>query len=426
MQKFAVIVDPFSSGALYAEALRARGITPIAVLSREPILSIYQASFKPADFAFQFSYKGDEQLLLHELQSFFENDRPLFILPGTECGVELADKLANHFCPATANSMILSSCRRNKYDMSRQLSRSAISIPLAIKSNSVDEVLNWSRQHQLLPHGVVIKPLASAGTDSVYACFSENEIIAAMKNNLGKFNQFNYKNEMLLAQEFLSGTEYVIDTASFRGKHIVTTFCQYKKIQLNGAHFIYDYVDFMPAHGDRQKELAEYIFKVLDGLEIQYGPAHSEVMYTARGPRLIETGARLHGGVGVMASRLASGTSQLERSMDFLMGDAAPTINKIDFQLRKHTRIVFLISHFESRIQNENANIKMIKDLPSFITMRLNVNPNGFIKKTVDFFTTPGLLILSHPSAEQVEEDYQIIRALEQEGLFHLYNECLT
>ncbi|HAT1597482.1 TPA: hypothetical protein ACQ53F_002616 [Legionella pneumophila] len=43
-----------------------------------------------------------------------------------------------------------------------------------------------------------------------------------------------------------------------------------------------------------------------------------------------------------------------------------------------------------------------------------------YLRKTVDLFSMPGLLILSHESKEQVESDYNLVRKLEQKGLFVL------
>ncbi|MFQ2961352.1 hypothetical protein, partial [Legionella pneumophila] len=52
--------------------------------------------------------------------------------------------------------------------------------------------------------------------------------------------------------------------------------------------------------------------------------------------------------------------------------------------------------------------------------LKLNVRPGKYLKKTVDLFSMPGLLILSHESKEQVESDYNLVRKLEQKGLFVL------
>ncbi|HHJ0475013.1 TPA: hypothetical protein ACQDQW_002834, partial [Legionella pneumophila] len=74
----------------------------------------------------------------------------------------------------------------------------------------------------------------------------------------------------------------------------------------------------------------------------------------------------------------------------------------------------------ESYILDEHQNLEYIKKLISFVTLKLNVRPGKYLKKTVDLFSMPGLLILSHESKEQVESDYNLVRKLEQKGLFVL------
>lgn len=420
MNKYALIVDPFSSGVLYAEALRKRGITPVAVISHTPIVSAFKDSFRETDYEHSYTYHRNDEALFKSLANFLKKSKPIFVLPGAETGIELADKLADYFCPELSNGSQLSSSRRNKFDMAQRLLKNNVAAPATIKSSVIEDVLSWANQLKLLPSGVVIKPLNSAGTDGVIACFSESEIELAMNNSLGKINQFNYRNESILAQEFVTGTEYVVDTASFSGKHTITNICCYKKTNANGSRFVYDYLDFLPETGSIQLELAEYAFQVLNCLGIKYGPAHSEIMYTSRGPLLIETGARLHGGVAIPAARLATGSSHLDHTLDFFLTNTKLSSNQMGFKLKNYTRIVFLISYFENNVIGEHVNLEVIKQLTSFAILKLIAKPDTLIKKTVDLFSIPGLLILSHESSDQVENDYQMIRKLEKDGLFIL------
>ncbi|MFO2905999.1 hypothetical protein SCN93_15400 [Legionella pneumophila serogroup 1] len=96
--------------------------------------------------------------------------------------------------------------------MVQKLGQLHIDVPLTIKSNSTDEFLAWINNNNLFTKGVVIKPLKSAGTDSVHACFNEQELIEAVNQNIGKVNQLNFKNDDLMVQEYLIGTEYVVDS----------------------------------------------------------------------------------------------------------------------------------------------------------------------------------------------------------------------
>ena len=302
--------------------------------------------------------------------------------------------------------------------MGARLAKDKIPVPLSIQASTIDEVLVFCKTHELLPSGIVIKPLNSAGTDSVSACFDEASIRNAMQKSIGEKNLFNHLNEKMFVQEFLAGVEYVVDTASFAGKHTVTDICRYTKIQENGSQFVYDCLDFLPPEGNIQKELSEYIFNVLDSLGIQYGPAHSEVMLTQKGPRLIETGARVHGGIGVSACRFATGSSHLDLTLSLLLKKIKISMSKINYTIKQATKIVFLISHFDSLVKAEHSNMAILKNLPSLQLLKLNIQPSDKLKKTVDLFTMPGLLILSHSDEKQVENDYQTIRQLEREGLF--------
>lgn len=52
--------------------------------------------------------------------------------------------------------------------------------------------------------------------------------------------------------------------------------------------------------------------------------------------------------------------------------------------------------------------------------IKINLKEGDYLKKTVDLFSMPGLLILSDSSLAQVESDYRMVRNLEKEGLFIL------
>ncbi|HAU0095401.1 TPA: hypothetical protein JBE77_14940, partial [Legionella pneumophila] len=202
MKKCVLIVDPFSSGALYAEALIKRGIVPVAILSHYPIIEVYRDSFKSSDFKYIFTYNENADFY-KELNIFLRDKELIVVLAGAESGVELADKLSERYCIDHSNGTALSSCRRNKYEMVQKLGQLHIDVPLTIKSNSTDEFLAWINNNNLFTKGVVIKPLKSAGTDSVHACFNEQELIEAVNQNIGKVNQLNFKNDDLMVQEYL-------------------------------------------------------------------------------------------------------------------------------------------------------------------------------------------------------------------------------
>lgn len=52
---------------------------------------------------------------------------------------------------------------------------------------------------------------------------------------LGHNNLFGEVNEMVLVQEFLQGSEYVVDTVSVNGEHKVVAIYYYDKRVVNGT-----------------------------------------------------------------------------------------------------------------------------------------------------------------------------------------------
>ena len=60
-----------------------------------------------------------------------------------------------------------------------------------------------------------------AGSDSVFLCTSPDEVQAAFARINGQFNGLGQVNDGALCQEFLEGTEYVIDGVSRDGVYKV-------------------------------------------------------------------------------------------------------------------------------------------------------------------------------------------------------------
>ena len=67
----------------------------------------------------------------------------------------------------------------------------------------------------------VVKPNMSAGSDSVFLCHSLDDTLRAFRAIDGAHNGLGNVNEGALCQEYLSGTEYVIDGVSRDGVYKV-------------------------------------------------------------------------------------------------------------------------------------------------------------------------------------------------------------
>ena len=78
----------------------------------------------------------------------------------------------------------------------------------------------------VLPFKAVVKPVEGAGSDGVSICNARDEVRAAYRAFEGTKNVLGLDNYEVLLQEFLAGTEYVVDTVSLDGLHkVVAIWC---------------------------------------------------------------------------------------------------------------------------------------------------------------------------------------------------------
>lgn len=405
----AVIVDPYSSGAFYAPAFRNKGISVIAVQSAATPPDVYAASYRPEDFDEILVANHDLSPLLERLKEL----KPRCILPGCESGVELADKLAPLVIPNFSNVLEKATARRHKGDMAKAVFQAGLPIIAQICTNDFSVVKSWLGKENLLGQDLVIKPPKSASTDGVIRIKNGIGLDKTFSEMLGKHNRLGIINDQLIVQEYVTGIEYVVDTVSYKGKHSICNVCQYAKID-NGAYMaVYDHMKWLPPTIPIYQELADYAYGVLDAVGMRFGPAHIEIMYTSNGPRLIEIGARPHGGGHPRFCRIATEDSQIDRTVqcftkNYILPDS--------FQLKKNMLVVFLISRQAGRVVNAEI-LDKFKSLKSYYFSIVHIRNGDWLEPTKDLFASLalGFVVLANVEYSELIADYQKIREIEQE-----------
>ncbi|HNW94263.1 MAG TPA: ATP-binding protein, partial [bacterium] len=173
--------------------------------------------------------------------------------------------------------------------------------------------------------------------------------------------------------------------------------------------------------------LKQYVFGVLDALGIKNGPAHAEIMMTADGPRLVEIGARVMGGSLPTDLMLdAIGHCQVDWTIAcYLEPGTFHQLAAQPYTIRKHILDKSLITEKPGRL-TAIPGWGAIEKLPSYFSSSLSVRVGDYLPQTIDMFTFPGTVLLTHPDPTVVEADYATIRALEQDGLFTLDTRPVT
>ncbi|MFL5900749.1 MAG: ATP-grasp domain-containing protein [Solirubrobacterales bacterium] len=413
----AVVVDAYSTGARLAPRFSAAGMPVVHVQSSPRLPDFYARAFRAGDFVENVVHDGD----LGATAARVAAHDPAFVVVGAEPGVPLADALSEQL-GLPSNGSELSGARRDKNAMGEALRAAGLRTAEALKTADATEGVAWAAERGGAP--VVVKPLDSAGTDGVSICTDAAAIEAAFAANLGRPNALHGANEELLVQELLEGTQLFVNSVSWDGAHHVSEVWRDNKLRV-GANFIYDYEELLPRHGEQQDQVVPYVESVLDALGIRYGPAHTEVMLTAAGPVLVESGARMHGSVPDEIVDRCTPSHQTLTAEAYLDPHAVARRAQHPYELAAGAYCVMLISQHEGQIVSD-AGLREIEALPSFAGTISMLGPGDTLKRTIDLFSCPGIIYLVDPDRGQLKTDYDRIRELDAEGAVFELEELIT
>ncbi|MBR7825732.1 ATP-grasp domain-containing protein [Actinospica sp. MGRD01-02] len=406
----AVIVDPYSTGAHLAEAFGRRGVQAVAVQGSAPPLGRSER-LRPDRYTAIIADGTDTvdaALFLKELDV-------RHVLAGTESGVPLADRIAYRL-GVPGNDPSTSMTRRDKFAMVRALAWAGLPHARTILADSEGGARKAAEELDSWP--LVVKPAASAGSDHVVIAHDIAAVREAAAEILGTTDVYGQANKAVIVQRFLTGTQFAVNSVSQHGVHRIVEVWHDRRTDLGDGRLIYDRMDLLPPDDELVPILADYVRACLDALGIVHGPAHSEVMLTARGPVLIETGARLQGGDSVPLMRAATGTSQTDAAVQAALDspEAHALRARTPYAYAPVTQF-FLQAPANGRI--DAAAIERLLQIPGVAGFVHPPAPGTAVRRTVDLLSSPATLYLSGDCAQQIDEAHAAVRELEATCMYH-------
>ncbi|MFT4059528.1 MAG: ATP-grasp domain-containing protein [Legionella sp.] len=408
--KLIVIVGAYSTGQYLAPAFISRGYQCVHIQPGTMINPYFLDSFRQQDFIKNLVWDGNDEKIIQELVEFDVKA----VIPGSEIAVLIADRLSQKLSLATTNDPKLSIARRNKYEMQKALERAGINSIPVFKTNKSEAIFNWLNT-QGIEYPIVLKPLASAGTDGVTICQNQEEVQVAFNQLIGIVNALGETNDELLVQPYLHGTEYVVNTVSRDGTHYVTDMIRVNKITMNASP-VYDYAEVLCPieHQALYKVLADYVKKSLDALGIKFGAGHSEVMLVNEcTPVLIETAARPIGGIDLSAYTESLGYNHISIIAESYLNPE--NFHKIlrpenKLPLCKRLLCTFMISPIHGVISNP-PDLMPVQRLPYFHSIFMKTQ--GILEKTSTLINCPGFINSLGANREELMQQHQKIRDYE-------------
>lgn len=409
---FVAIVDAYAPTRRLAPHFRQAGFECIRVQSTTDVPPVYRSSFSLDDFHVNIVHQGSLRQTLSEVGKY----EPVAVIAGGESGVELADALSEELGLAT-NGTALSSARRDKYAMIEAIRAAGLRAPTQLRVSSERELRVW---HERFGGKIVLKPPRSAGSDGIHFCDTPDEAVAAYHKLLGRMNIFSERNDWVVAQEYLAGTEYILNTVSRAGRLHVCDVWRSVRADVNGVLDLLAAFYLIPREGSVQDKLVSYAEDVLNALGIRYGPAHIEIRMTPDGPCLVEVGARIGGADSPYYAELATGASQLDWTVDaYTNPERFDRGYREHYTIHQHFASVVMLSPHQGVLRSYPF-LSEVERLESLHDIRKLVQEGDRIAVSVDDLTSPMSVNLRHPVEGIVMRDMATLRYLDGPSFYEV------
>ncbi|MFJ8214497.1 ATP-grasp domain-containing protein [Streptomyces sp. NPDC096033] len=402
-----VLVDAYGTGRHLRAAFARLGARTVHLSSTpEPLKSLKAPDLSSYETALVSAEPLETLRRLAELS-------PALVVAGQEPGVPLAD-LMSEMLGLPTNGSALSAARRDKYLMIEAVRKAGVRCARQFRSDDADAVAAWAREQDGRP--VVVKPLAASGAQGVSICADPEQARAAARAVLGTVTMYGETNTEVLAQSYLAGTEYIVDTVSCRGERYDAGVWRYDK-RRRGARNVSHRDVLVPPDDPVVAELTAYTHDVLDALGIEFGAAHAEVMMTPDGPALVEIGARMNGAMHPGFDDWCCGADQARASAlawlrpeEFGEEFAGRTYRRLREAFVYHvaTDLTGDVDHVDTSVLAE------IEALESVLAVTVKPGPGDRLRPTVDLPSSPLTVHMAHADTAALARDQTRVLALSQ------------
>ena len=289
-----VVAPECISGQKLLEAVRATGcrVVTAAVVppeQEENILWHLVSSPKDPGTCDRVIWRPDYE----SLEAGLADERDVVaVIPGSEFGVEAAERLAERF-GVRGNPAATSAQRRNKFEMKRAIAAAGLDHAKGILVRTVDEGVAYARGNLAYP--VIAKPPDGAAALNVFKCRDEAELLKALAGVLDSPDGYGKIPHAAVVEEYIPGDEFVVNLFGDEDKLVVTSVWRYEWRSTPYCHRCY-WNEFLQDPDDPDlADLCAYAKRLYRAVGIRLGPAHAEIKLSPRGPVAMEIGARIMG-----------------------------------------------------------------------------------------------------------------------------------
>ncbi|MFF1733744.1 hypothetical protein [Streptomyces sp. NPDC058247] len=330
------------------------------------------------------------------------------VVAGSPAGVPLADQLAHELgVPGNAPSSTAARCDLGA--QSQALADHGVPTPRTLRTTSLVEALSWAEFCALPAYEVTAADTGSASETRL--CRTGQEISDAWRT-VGASAPRRGGSPVLALREHIPGRRYVVNTFSGHGddgtpEHTVTDVWSTTQTTAGAL----DRMDLMPRQSLLWRSLSLYTLRVLRALEVSVGPVRCEVAYApGRGPVLIKARAYPEVSAAARAVREALGSDPYRDAVHgAIVGRRRqPVGSPGPLHLTQVPLLPTEDGHLDRWLLRTLTQLETVTHVDDALMPQVAVHGG----------TSPGELVLRHSSAQAIEADYRVIRAVERLGLY--------
>lgn len=263
---------------------------------------------KTADFFYPISIVEKEKIL-----EVCKKIKPVAV---TTIASDLANITVQYLCKhlgLPTNSDHALTVTTNKYAMRCELRNKGIKVPNFIEISSESEISQEDFVDFRYP--LIVKPTDRSGSRGIFKINHFDELKEKVKISLDLSFEKN-----VIIEEFIEGDEYSCESISFNGIHQILAIT--KKYTTGSPNFI-ETGHVEPSGLSLEMELLvkDSVYKILNALDIQTGPAHTEFKIHDGQIEIIEIGSRMGGDcIGSHLVQLSTGYDFLKMTIQAVLG----------------------------------------------------------------------------------------------------------
>jgi biotin carboxylase len=285
-----------------------------------------------------------------------------------------------------------------------------ISANFALLENE-ETLLSFAKKHG---YPLIIKPANLTKSLLVTKNHNQPELLENYRRTLANIEKV-YKRyapdrqPKLLVEEFLEGPAYSVDAfVNAQGTpYVLDKIVDYQTGYDIGYDDNFHYSRLLPSKlsPDRQKALRHTAELGIKALGMHSSPAHVEIIYTKKGPRIIEIGAR-NGGYRGRMHQLANGLNIYDVALNLALG------KNPDITATKNDPCAVLeLFPKKPGVFVGVANQTELEGLPSLVSIKLKQKIGSHVGKSSEGYKMCAIIILHNPDPIQFNKDLEFVNS---------------